>query len=310
MNLREIESVLKKVPLEKALLTQDGHVLGNLQAFKSVASALREIPQFKPNVDELERSDLYSTGADRVGVTPQTVTDLKQKADALVLGAMGLRDALSKVLAPVAPETILVKLPQDQHLSEVVDVLEDLQKALGQLVSLEGIDGEVEISSWESGSLWVFLYLKSVAAVDLAGRALRSAAIAYQAIQKGRILGQHVNLLKVKVTSARDIQQAQEELLKQLVEEQARTLETETFSSHEPERFERLKTSIRLLAELLDRGTTVYPALEMPKSASEHFPDLERINTVLSEMKQLEDSPSTAAELAVEGEPSSEPPGS
>lgn len=217
-------------------------------------------------------------------------SDLKRKTDLLILGAAGLKQVLDRTLPPIPPESILVKLPPDQTLEFVTGLLEQLQKALGQLVALDEIKGGVEIASWETGSLLVFLYLKSLAAVDLVGRAVRAAAIVYQEIQKGRLIGQHVRILKVKADSARDVQEAQEKLLKELVEQHARAVESETFSSHNPDRFERLKVCVRMLAELLDRGTTIYPALEMPAESKAKFPDLHRINTVLSEMKQLEDA--------------------
>jgi hypothetical protein len=298
MTLREIKAILDDIPLDEGMLTQDGAVLGNLPAFKSVAARLATIPQFQASVQEIQASPLYTTGAEQIGFSPAVAIELKQRADKVILGAVGLKRLLTQTLPPIPPESILVKLPRDQALPQVVDVLADLQKALGQLVSLEGIEGEVQISSWETGSLLVFLYLKSIAAVDIVGRALRGAAIIYQEIQKGRILGQHVSILKVKAESARDLKDAQEVLLNELVEHHARAVETETFSSHDNERFERLKVSIRLLAELLDRGTTVYPTLEMPEESRKRFPDLERINTVLSEMKQLEDAQSSQGEAA------------
>jgi hypothetical protein len=290
MTLREIHSILSSVAFPEAMLNQNGQVLGNLPRFKKAVSQLSAIPQFQQTVTELQSSPLYSVGAEDVGLGGNA-TVLKQKADTLLLGALGLKEALDRTLPNVPPESILVKLPAESDLSSVVGVMERLEKALGQLVTLQDIDGKVEITSWETGSLLIFLFLKSLAAVELVGRALRAAAIVYQEIQKGRLTGQHVRILKVKVDSLRDVEEAQEKLLQEIVEQQARTVESATFSSHEPERLERLKACVKMLADLLDRGTTVYPALGMPTKAKDQFPDLDRISSVLSQMKQLEDSP-------------------
>jgi hypothetical protein len=39
----------------------------------------------------------------------------------------------------------------------------------------------------------------------------------------------------------------------------------------------------------------VYPALEVPSESKKKFPDLDRINAVITEMKQLEDAAPTDA---------------
>src|SRR5438067_13681549 len=111
-------------------------------------------------------------------------------------------------------------------------------KSLLQLVSEEAIEGEVKVERWETGSLLLFLYLKTMAAVDLVGRALRSAAVVYQEIQKGRILGQHVNLLKEHVREAQIkndladvLAEAQEELIRGILDREARAVEDEIFWS-------------------------------------------------------------------------------
>lgn len=74
-----------------------------------------------------------------------------------------------------------------------------MKEGLAQLVAEENIGGELQVERWETGSLLVFLWLKTMAAVELVGKALKGAAIVYQEIQKGRILGQHVDLLKEHV---------------------------------------------------------------------------------------------------------------
>jgi hypothetical protein len=207
MTLREIQAILTRVPFDRAMVSQNGQVLTNLREFKSAVQQLAPIPEFAPPIREIQDSPLYSTASDSAGLG-SNADEWKRAADLIILSAAGLKRVLDSMLPSIPPETILVKLPPDQALSNVAQLLQELQKVLGQLVALEGIEGDVQVTSWETGSLLVFLYLKSLAAVDLVGRALRAAAIVYQEIQKGRLIGQHVRLLKVKVESARDIQEA------------------------------------------------------------------------------------------------------
>ena len=214
------------------------------------------------------------------------------------------KQCAGECLSSLRPETVVATIPKLHDLTSVVDVLEKLQKSLLQLVSEEGIEGEVKVERGETGSLLLFLYLKTMAAVDLVGRALRSAAVVYQEIQKGRILGQHVNLLKEHVRAAQIkndladvLAEAQEELIRGILDREARAVEDEIFGQHDNERLQRIKNSVRLFAELFDKGTTIHPALEMPEEHQAKFPDPKNLESTLSSIKQLESKPaSTAAE--------------
>jgi hypothetical protein len=191
---------------------------------------------------------------------------------------------------------VIAAIPGQSDLASIVSILGQLKEGLAQLVAEENIGGELQVERWETGSLLVFLWLKTMAAVELFGKALKGAAIVYQEIQKGRILGQHVDLLKehvrekkIKNEVAEVLGEAQKQLINQIVEREARVVEDAFFDAHDNERLLRIQNSIRLLADLFDKGTTVYPALEMPKEKRDVFPDLKELGTFLSPLKELKE---------------------
>jgi hypothetical protein len=124
---------------------------------------------------------------------------------------------------------VIAAIPGQSDLASIVSILGQLKEGLAQLVAEENIGGELQVERWETGSLLVFLWLKTMAAVELVGKALKGAAIVYQEIQKGRILGQHVDLLKehvrekkIKNEVAEVLGEAQKQLINQIVEREAR----------------------------------------------------------------------------------------
>jgi len=84
-----------------------------------------------------------------------------------------------------------------------------------------------------------------------------------------------------------NLEKAQRKLLKQLVDSESRAIEDSFFDSHENERQERIKESIRTLSDLIFKGTEIHPALTTPVEAKEVFPKYDGLPT--STIKQLED---------------------
>ena len=200
MDLRIIKQRLDEAPLDSSRLRIEGNTLKNIPAFRSLVETLADVPPLKPLADVLRKSGIYQIGAEAAGFAGDQAREIAGLADEFYLTARGLKKALETLVVDVPQETVVASIPkQKDDLTSVVAVLSDLHKALAQLVSETGIGGEVRVERWETGSLLVFLFLGTLSAVGLVARTLRAAAIAYQEIQKGRLLGQHVEVLKEHV---------------------------------------------------------------------------------------------------------------
>jgi len=303
VDLRIIKQRLDEAPLDSSRLRIEGNTLKNIPAFRSLVETLADVPPLKPLADVLRKSGIYQIGAEAAGFAGDQAREIAGLADEFYLTARGLKKALETLVVDVPQETVVASIPkQKDDLTSVVAVLSDLHKALAQLVSETGIGGEVRVERWETGSLLVFLFLGTLSAVGLVARTLRAAAIAYQEIQKGRLLGQHVEVLKEHVKGekirndmAETFRSAQEERIRSVVDREGRAVDAEYFQERDNERAERIKNSIRILADLLDGGTTIYPALEMPEEKRKEFPDMQQLLTSLSAIKPIEEGSSSSA---------------
>ena len=79
------------------------------------------------------------------------------------------------------------------------------------------------------------------------------------------------------------------------MDREGRAVDAEYFQERDNERAERIKNSIRILADLLHGGTTIYPALEMPEEKRKEFPDMQQLLTSLSAIKPIEEGSSSSA---------------
>src|SRR4051794_28911412 len=207
MNLSYIRAVLHEAPLRGALLTRDGETVRNLRKFKAAIEMLQYVTPFATRVQELMGSAIYSTTQDEIGVgSVSQAEELIGVGNEVVRGAIALRDTLDATLPETPPTSVIVTLPPNQNLTSVLDVLTDLEQALGHLIRNEKVGGELYITSWEPGSLTLILSLNALAAVLVVARLLKSAALTYHEMQRGRLIGQHVKTLKIKNETLLDLQ--------------------------------------------------------------------------------------------------------
>lgn len=101
-------------------------------------------------------------------------------------------------------ESLSVKLPDTTDLHKIADILADLNKAFAQVIVEPPVNGELTMTGWEIGTLWLILSLKTIAAVGLAANLVRAALIVRQEKFKGDFIAQEVENYKIKneLTSA------------------------------------------------------------------------------------------------------------
>jgi hypothetical protein len=297
MDLQLLRQHLLKAPIEDARVQVAGGRLSNFLRFKALVHAIGNFPPFTVLANQLMSTGLWELG-DTFNTDVQTVANFKDLADQFFFTAIAWRQAVQDLVPPARPESIIATIPSGRDLAAVNEALTLLQKALQPLVFEPPIDGKLEVERWSTGSLTVLIYLGSVAAVNFVGRVARAAAVVFQEIQRGRAMAQHVNLLKEHVRQAQlknelseVLIDAQKTFVKALVDREARAVEADIFSTNDNERLERIKNSVRLVADLFGTGATIAPTLEMPKEQRDAFPDVNHLLTEASAIKVLDNSP-------------------
>jgi hypothetical protein len=296
MDLITLRRKLDAIPIDAAQLRLvSNNQLGNFLAFKNAVNQLALVPPLARFAQEVQSSPVFQMATDQFVTDPTGLIQIKQRADALFGAVTILKQILDETTPKLPPETIILTIPPQKDLSTTTGYLEEFAKSLTPLVFEEGIGGKIEVIHWESGSLLVFIFLGTMTAVGIVARAVSAAAIAYQEIQKGRATAQHVDLLKEHVRESKMkndlaavIAEAQKERIKDVVEKESRAAELEIFGESQNERLERIKHSVRGLAELFEKGATISPALDMPQEQQAKFPDVEHLLTATPPIKQLE----------------------
>jgi hypothetical protein len=271
-----------------------------ISTIKGLAEYLKVIPQFTPIVEGLEQSALYGTAQNNLVTSIRRGTEITKLANALYTGAVSLLEMLRVAIPEERPESVSIKLPDTNNLHEIADILLTIEKALAQVVVNPTIQGEVRVDTWEPGTLWILIWLQSLTAVKVVGRLARSAAVFAQEIARWRAISAHVKTLEIKNDALENLEEAQQKLLSQLVDSEARAIEDSFFPSHDNERQERIKESIRTLSELIFKGAEIHPALTAPVEAKEVFPKYDELPT--STIKQLEDKHEQALPDSAEDE--------
>jgi hypothetical protein len=66
-------------------------------------------------------------------------------------------------------------------------------------------------------------------------------------------------------------------------------LYNENFDGDNQEQIERLKLSIKLFSDLIDRGAEIHPALNQPESVKNLYPKMNNLQALESQIKKIEE---------------------
>jgi len=264
-------------------------IFGNLIAFRKGVINLEQSDLFKKEISEFKNGILFSTSDDQIRVVIPEANSLVNKVNNFKSVVNSFHTVLDQIVGEAKDNIISIKFPQTNDLDDLAKAANDLHIIFSQVIINDKIEGQIKIDNVESGSIWIDIFVGSLLAVRLIGQLTWSAAVVYKKIQEGRIVEKFVNALNVKNDSLEDMRQKQKDQLALLVELEANHLYDDNFDSSkkDSEQIERLKNSIKLLAELIDKGAEVHPSLNVPEQVSNLFPKMENILTIESQIKKL-----------------------
>ena len=127
----------------------------------------------------------------------------------------------------------------------------------------------------------------SVLAVKLIGGLVWAAAVIRKKKMEFKSFEQHVKRLKIKTESLVDMKDAQKKQLEDSLEAEADNLVSQFYKNGNAEKIERVKYSIKLISELMDKGVEIHPALSASKEVGSMFPDFSNIRLMESRIQEL-----------------------
>lgn len=262
----------------------------NIEQFRRSIRAFAEIPPLIAELEPLLNHQVFATNLDGFAFDPTT----GQNFHTLAYRAQDVIDGLIKILPSLVPHAkencIRVKLPDSSDYRGVITDQESLLKALEQMLFISPeFNKSITIEGWENGSLWLVLCVGLPLAVEVIGRAVWAAAVIRKKMHEGTIVAEKARALKVEVNFIEHVNMKAKEAVNEIVDTEALAIYEKYFNGENPhEEVQRIKLTLETLASLIDRGAEVHPALMEPEKAHELFPDFKALNTISSQIKQLE----------------------
>lgn len=129
------------------------------------------------------------------------------------------------------------------------------------------------------------------------GKVVWAAAVIRKKSLEGDLLAEKVRSLKINNEALEQVKNAQKEAIDLALNAEALAIYDAYFKGDDnKEQIERVKYSIKTFADLLDRGAQIQPALMAPEEAKNLFPNYGALDTVISQIRQLENKSTEPSE--------------
>jgi hypothetical protein len=264
--------------------------LTNLNDLRRVVTEFDHLGIFEEFVGELKNSALFTTSNNEMNILNGEANTIIRNLTTLKTLAENFLKTLTKTLPAENPNSINIKLPEVKDFDELSSISREIHVALSQVLFNDEIKGETKIVSVENGSIWFNVFVGATAVSVVASLAW-AAAVVYKKMQEGKLLAQQVRGLKVKNESLEDILKAQKSETEFMINAEAAHINSEFFQAQAAENLERIKNSIKIFSELIDKGAEIHPALVAPEQVSNLFPDIKNLIGLESRIKKITNAP-------------------
>ena len=293
MNLLEVRSTINEniSDLTYRSSYQSGndktpYAVSGLQKLRSALNGLKTIPFIQAELDTLKSSWLYATYTDEAQVSSTDNSLVSSLISKIKIGLEFLLRTMEISEYAHLPETLYIKLPETKTFDELAKVSNDLKKGIDLPIHDENVQGEINILSAESGSIWLIVSVGTTAAVNLIAAICWSAAVIRKKNAEARIFELHAKTLELKNDAIDTFVDAQKKQINNILSNEAESIANNNYSRNDPENVERLKLSISTIADLIERGTQILPASKEP-DVIKSFPDYNNLALIESSIKQL-----------------------
>lgn len=304
MRLKEIERVLSNIDFKSVTLSiESSHLktrdLKNINNFKAFLEIIEQLSIYDDEINKIKQSELYQTSHDYIKTDRSSALELYRIAKYLTDSSSSLLLVFKKLLPSSSQESISVKLPEPSNFEDLVKTMSIFQQSISQAIVHKEIEGSVNINNWEHGSFWLELILGTQAAVALVSTIAWSAAVISKRYNENKILEQAIRAMEIKNDSLEDILNSQKEMTRQLVKNETDLVLQKHFTDKDPEHFKRVEATIKTFAKLIQEGAEVHPSLLAPEDVKNLFPNYKKIDSITSQIKQIEDKSTDVEEKDV-----------
>ncbi|WP_343304421.1 hypothetical protein AAHN97_22830 [Chitinophaga niabensis] len=163
----------------------------------------------------------------------------------------------------------LLGMPSFEALTKIPN---ELEKTIGIPIHDFGSDGNTQIASTQPSSIWLIISLSCIALVKLIGAISWTVAVIRKKRAEAKILENHAKTLNLKNNALLMLIEAQKKQISNMLTAEAQTIQSSHYSHNDPEVLARLKLSLNIMADLIDRGTKITTPSSDEK-LTQKFPD-------------------------------------
>lgn len=270
--------------------------LGNLQKFKELLRYLESnnFDFFKNEIQILKESEIYSTTQNNLDIFNKTAFSEVYHTGTFISDSIKSLQIILERIVPTSTETdFLIKFPKPSDFQMLLKDMGEIQKHISIIVNDDSVNSSAEIHNWEYGSYWINLTLGSMLAVKLLGDITWSSAYISTQINKQKEQELLLREMEARVEMIEELKETQSKYLNKLIDNEITHISKEHFSDENSERDKKIKNTIKLFSEIIQRGGEFQPSLISPQEIKDSYPDFNTIEFIESKVKQITHIPET-----------------
>lgn len=265
------------------------HQLTNADSLRNAINELDELGMFEEIIGILKKQSFYSHTTDSIVIPDPEYRILLQKIPELKRVAEGISTAITQTIDENDENVISIKIPKPQNFEDLKITSDKLHKIFSQTLSADELKGGIRIKNFDTGSYWVDIIASSKEIVAVIGGLAWSGVIVYKKLQEGRILQQKARELKISNDAIEEIVDKTKEKTNEIADMEANHLYKMFFKGKNNEQVERIKLALKELADLYSKGAEIHPSLNAENKVIESFPDFDRLESILTKIKKIEE---------------------
>lgn len=262
--------------------------LTNADVLQNSINELDELGLFDEIIEILKKQSFYSHTTSNIVIPDPEYRVLIQKIPELKKVAEGVSKSISQTIDVNDENVVSIKIPKPQNFDDLETTSGKLHKIFSQTLSAEGITGGIRIKNFDTGSYWIDIIASSKEIVGIIAGLAWSGVVVYKRLQEGRLLQQKVREMKISNKAIEEIVEKSKEEVNGIADMEANHLYKMFFKGKDNEQVERIKLALKELADLYSKGAEIHPSLNADNETIESFPDFERLESIISKIKKIE----------------------
>lgn len=294
MRLTEINYKINQLSLNDvslSLKSTSSDTLVNLIKFKELIQKIEEykLDFYNEEINILKKSSIYSTIQNEL-----TIYEYKEKTKIyniskyIVDSLNSLKLVFSNILPAPSENELSIKLPTTNNLENLLKDMSKIERQLSIIVNDKEVNTFITLSKWEYGSYWLDIAIGTSFAISLIGSISWSAAYISSLIKKDKEHSLYLQKIETDAQMLQAIKEKQLLYLDKLYENEVLNIQENYFDNKENnERNKKIKDTIKLFADIIQRGGEFQPSLISPKEIKDSYPDFKNIEHIPSKVLQI-----------------------